>query len=100
MHSRCEAPNILCSNVQCKQISQILTMSYHYSHEDNEIASSIEERIHAMRNYKAALRSRRASEGSRDAEEIHDDEPQTLEESHAVDQQNNEPTRTVEGFRV
>ncbi|KAF7617558.1 hypothetical protein F9C07_2242155 [Aspergillus flavus] len=75
-------------------------MSYHYSHEDNEIASSIEERIHAMRNYKAALRSRRASEGSRDAEEIHDDEPQTLEESHAVDQQNNEPTRTVEGFRV
>lgn len=48
----------------------------------------------------SALRSRRASEGSRDAEEIHDDEPQTLEESHAVDQQNNEPTRTVEGFRV
>ncbi|KAB8222840.1 hypothetical protein BDV33DRAFT_50289 [Aspergillus novoparasiticus] len=74
-------------------------MSYHYSHEDNEIASSIEERIHAMRNYKAALRSRRASEGSRDADEIHDDEPQTLE-SHAVDQQNNEPTGTVEGFRV
>ncbi|KAE8333957.1 hypothetical protein BDV39DRAFT_198864 [Aspergillus sergii] len=75
-------------------------MSYHYSHEDNEIASSIEERIHAMRNYKAALRSRRASEGSQDTDEIHDDEPRTLEESHAVDQQNNGPTRTGEGFRV
>ncbi|KAE8139159.1 hypothetical protein BDV38DRAFT_281326 [Aspergillus pseudotamarii] len=74
-------------------------MSYIYSHEDNEIASSIEERIHAMRSYQAALRSRRASTGTRDAEEIHHDEPQTFE-SHAVDQQAKEPTQTVEGFKV
>ncbi|OGM51142.1 hypothetical protein ABOM_000137 [Aspergillus bombycis] len=75
-------------------------MSYIYSHEDNEIASSIEQRIHAMRSYQAALRSRRASQGARDAEETHDDEPQTLEESHTGHQQTKEPIPAVEGFRV
>ncbi|KAB8263206.1 hypothetical protein BDV32DRAFT_119048 [Aspergillus pseudonomiae] len=70
-------------------------MSHIYSHDDNEIASSIEQRIHAMRSYQAALRSRRASEGARDAEEIHDDEPQALEGSHAVHQQTTEPTFKV-----
>lgn len=47
----------------------------------------------------SALRSRRASAGTRDAEEIHHDEPQTFE-SHAVDQQTKEPSQTVEGFKV
>ncbi|KAE8409743.1 hypothetical protein BDV37DRAFT_235007 [Aspergillus pseudonomiae] len=73
-------------------------MSHIYSHDDNEIASSIEQRIHAMRSYQAALRSRRASEGARDAEEIHDDEPQALEGSHAVHQQTTEPTFKVVHF--
>ncbi|KAB8238193.1 uncharacterized protein BDW43DRAFT_263211 [Aspergillus alliaceus] len=76
-------------------------MPHIYSRDDNEIASAIEERIHAMRNYKAALRRRRASESAKYTEEIHDHRVhggQVQQESHAMNQQDDEATRMISGL--
>ncbi|KAF7585971.1 hypothetical protein BBP40_009762 [Aspergillus hancockii] len=66
-------------------------MPYVYSHEDNRIASSIEQRIHSIRSYRAALKNRRASAQS---QEVLDN---GLRES--PEQEDQEPTHIAAGLK-
>ncbi|KAB8069780.1 hypothetical protein BDV29DRAFT_182215, partial [Aspergillus leporis] len=70
-------------------------MPHVYSHDDNRIASSIEKRIHAIRSYRDALRSRRSSQQSQEILDNGLRESLVQEDLH--DQQ---PTHIVAGFKA
>ncbi|RHZ58940.1 Con-6 family protein [Aspergillus thermomutatus] len=75
-----------------------------YSRENNEVSASGEDRVNAMRGYKATLKNPRVSdEAKRHAKDVLDNELQWDQPRHdlyAMRQQNKEPNRVAGGLKA
>ncbi|KAI9926354.1 hypothetical protein ASPWEDRAFT_32233 [Aspergillus wentii DTO 134E9] len=74
------------------------------SREDNEVNVSGEEKVNAMRGYKAALKNPKVSpEGKQHARDVLDNEihwDQPRQELYGIRQQNKEPNRVAGGLKA
>ncbi|EAW14291.1 Con-6 family protein [Aspergillus clavatus NRRL 1] len=75
-----------------------------YSRENNEVSASGEDRVNAMRGYKATISNPRVSnEAKQHAQDVLDNElhwNQPRQDLYAVRQQNKEPNRVAGGLKA
>ncbi|GIJ98295.1 hypothetical protein Aspvir_000411 [Aspergillus viridinutans] len=75
-----------------------------YSRENNEVSASGEDRVNAMRGYKATLKNPRTSDEAKQHakdvldNELHGDQPR--HDLYAIRQQNKEPNRVAGGLKA
>ncbi|KAF7169734.1 hypothetical protein CNMCM5623_002386 [Aspergillus felis] len=75
-----------------------------YSRENNEVSASGEDRVNAMRGYKATLKNPRTSDEAKQHakdvldNELHGDQPRY--DLYAIRQQNKEPNRVAGGLKA